>query len=490
MWLLRTLLVAAIPLLLIWAPPFDHFNQAGSIWGTKPVLAHFLSDPQEARRLQRDLDLNAAQLHALQHIVQQEAQQVAQLESESQIILNDPRLNFDQKTAWVAQSRYNQRIQEILADNQRRLEASLGQVAYQRLVTWIDQHWEEERRQLALQSNIYKVLARWAPGLAQAYPRSFEVYATRYEAGERKIVALPDKCLKFANGGALQCEGYAFGQAYSVAIRYEDNLVVALVGEAGPWNVDDNYWSKASDPQPRRMFVDLPLGVPEAQAAYFNGYNCGVDQFGRLVTSPVAIDISKALAADLDLPPGNNKVTVSFLWTEGWDSKAAGEASNPAGTLAASSPGPSSAITWQTATPNPDGSLAHVVQSGQTLVGIAAVYGVSLADLLTLNNLTMQSIIQPGDEILVRAAVPTPAATIMPTFTQTATPTSSPSSPASATLVFTVTMPSPASLITTPSPEEKYTPPVDWVLVGIIVTAIVSLALLTWGWALQRQKHS
>ncbi len=132
-----------------------------------------------------------------------------------------------------------------------------------------------ERGQNSRSSAASKILARLIPAAAKSYPRSFEVYATRYDAGERKIVALPDKCLKFANGSALRCDGYDFGQGYSVAISYEGNLVVALVGEAGPWNVDDNYWAKTSDPQPRRMFADLPLGVPEAQAAYFDGYNGG-----------------------------------------------------------------------------------------------------------------------------------------------------------------------------------------------------------------------
>jgi LysM repeat protein len=58
------------------------------------------------------------------------------------------------------------------------------------------------------------------------------------------------------------------------------------------------------------------------------------------------------------------------------------------------------------ATANPDGSVIHVVQSGQTLTGIANVYEVELSELLKLNNLTLQSIIQPGDRILVVAGQP------------------------------------------------------------------------------------
>ncbi len=129
------------------------------------------------------------------------------------------------------------------------------------------------------------------------------------------------------------------------------------------------------------------------------------------MTSPVAIDISRALAADLGLGPGNNQVTVSFLWTEGWDSPSSQAA--PSTQPGQADPGSAStapvpqAITWQTATPNADGSIIHTVQSGQTLVGIAAVYGLPLADLLTLNGLTMQSVIQPNQQIVVRVADPT-----------------------------------------------------------------------------------
>jgi hypothetical protein len=67
-----------------------------------------------------------------------------------------------------------------------------------------------------------------------------------------------------------------------VSIQYENNPAVKVtVGVSGPWNVDDNFWSTVGDPQPRRIFTDLPLGMPEAQAAYFDNYNDGLDQFGR-----------------------------------------------------------------------------------------------------------------------------------------------------------------------------------------------------------------
>lgn len=58
------------------------------------------------------------------------------------------------------------------------------------------------------------------------------------------------------------------------------------------------------------------------------------------------------------------------------------------------------------ATPQPDGSLIHIVQPGQTLWTIAASYQVPLPDLLQLNGFTESSTIFPGDQVVVKPADP------------------------------------------------------------------------------------
>ncbi len=52
-------------------------------------------------------------------------------------------------------------------------------------------------------------------------------------------------------------------------------------------------------------------------------------------------------------------------------------------------------------TPRADGTVIHIVQPGQYLSTIADVYSVTLQSLLTENNLNMDSLIFPGDEILI-----------------------------------------------------------------------------------------
>ncbi len=52
--------------------------------------------------------------------------------------------------------------------------------------------------------------------------------------------------------------------------------------------------------------------------------------------------------------------------------------------------------------PDSDGSVKHVVQTGQTAWAIAARYGVTLADLLWLNHLSDEAFLKPGDQLIVR----------------------------------------------------------------------------------------
>lgn len=75
------------------------------------------------------------------------------------------------------------------------------------------------------------------------------------------------------------------------------------------------------------------------------------------------------------------------------------------------------------AEPGADGAIIHTVGYGQSLVGIANTYDVELNTLLQLNDLTLDSVIYPGDEIVIQPAyTPTVTGTPLPP-TETLTPT-------------------------------------------------------------------
>lgn len=88
----------------------------------------------------------------------------------------------------------------------------------------------------------------------------------------------------------------------------------------------------------------------------------------------------------------------------------------------------------QTATPGLDGGIRHTVLEGQFLITIADMYGITLNELLTKNNLTAESLILPGDILIIREGgemnlgQPTgtpdaPAQILTPVPTQSPTPT-------------------------------------------------------------------
>jgi LysM repeat protein len=82
-----------------------------------------------------------------------------------------------------------------------------------------------------------------------------------------------------------------------------------------------------------------------------------------------------------------------------------------------------------TSTPQSDGSVKHIVQSGQSLWSIAIEYGTKIDSIKQLNNLTSDSIYN-GQELLIYPAgsmptpQPTPTTTSTPVATRTLTPTS------------------------------------------------------------------
>jgi hypothetical protein len=119
-----------------------------------------------------------------------------------------------------------------------------------------------------------------------------------------RFAALPSRRALASNGGS----------EYQVRICYPVNgrCTTTSVWDVGPWNTKDDYWNPSTI---REMWKNLPRGKPEAQAAYLEGYNGGLDQFGRRVANPAGIDLADGTFW-LDLGMSNNDwVNVTYLWT-------------------------------------------------------------------------------------------------------------------------------------------------------------------------------
>lgn len=113
----------------------------------------------------------------------------------------------------------------------------------------------------------------------------------------------------------------------------------------------------------------------------------------------------------------------------------------------------------QTVTPQPDGSIVHIVQAGQSLWSLAIAYNVKIADIQRLNNMGSSELVRPGDQLIIAPGfTPTPSPTetstpIPPTLTPTLTRTMRP-----ATFTASVVMSTP-SLSVTPTAEPGFSLP-------------------------------
>ncbi|CAL9600247.1 hypothetical protein SUDANB58_05423 [Streptomyces sp. enrichment culture] len=118
------------------------------------------------------------------------------------------------------------------------------------------------------------------------------------------FVALPSRRMLASNGG----------REYRVRLCYKGRCETAPVWDVGPWNTRDDYWNPSAQ---REMWRDLPQGTPQAQAAYQNGYNGGLDEFGRRVANPAGIDVADGTFWDGLGMTDNDWVDVTFQPEDG-----------------------------------------------------------------------------------------------------------------------------------------------------------------------------
>jgi hypothetical protein len=98
----------------------------------------------------------------------------------------------------------------------------------------------------------------------------------------------------------------------TVSLSYKGKTTQVPVLDIGPWNRDDAWWEVGAA---RGQFKDLPQFVPEAWAAWNQGYNNGRDGTGRFVTFPAMIDLGDGVFADLGMTRAD-WVDVTLPWVD------------------------------------------------------------------------------------------------------------------------------------------------------------------------------
>ena len=290
----------------------------------KPVLSYLLRNADLLEEMGGDLALSRVEREGIERVVEDEASRIRDLHASSDAIARRSELSIEQRRELIRSSGYNSAVGDAVKYAREQIRSLLGEQGYDRFSAYINEKWDQER---ALHSVPY----------VQAGQRSvsYTVFTTQYFAETDYEAAIPDQYIKFANRGWEHQPGYS-GSDYRIDLEHDGHVArEVIVWDVGPWNIDDNYWNAADHPErPRRMFADLPTGMPEAQAAYFDGYHGGLDQYGREVTLPTACDLTPDVAADIGLAYlENDWITVTFTWESAVGTLFALDASYSAGTL-------------------------------------------------------------------------------------------------------------------------------------------------------------
>lgn len=151
----------------------------------------------------------------------------------------------------------------------------------------------------------------------------------------------------------------------------------------------------------------------------------------------------------------------------------------------------SSQLTGKTSTPNPDGSIVHIVEYGESLYSIAVDYGVTIATIKELNHLTTNDIVV-GQKLIIRlSSSPTPTIPVTATLKPTGTPR--PTATVTATRRPTYTPDPTVTARPTATPKTALSMlglssgKVDPLLIGIAVLAMGGVLLMVVGTVLKRR---
>ncbi len=145
-------------------------------------------------------------------------------------------------------------------------------------------------------------------------PPTYKVYGTReglvgWRTANGHTIQPRDRFVSLPSWTALNDKGKT---DYQVRITAPNGRsAIAPVWDTGPWNFKDNYWHN-----PRFEFKDLPVGVPQAEKAFYEKHNGGKNESGVPIDNPSGIDIGDGTYwDDLGLAGASGgKLDVTFIW--------------------------------------------------------------------------------------------------------------------------------------------------------------------------------
>ena len=264
----------------------------------KPALSFLLSDDRNVEEFQKEFGLSDEEMQKVLAVVHEEDGALdKEYEESDQIVEANEDASETKIESKIAASDFDEKVKKAIATANSDVEKLLPKGQADGLGPWVDEQWQAESAEYEAASE--------ATYQASSTGYSCRVWLSYYKGSTTYEVALPHKKVKFSGGRKVRITDIRKGTSARAPVK-----------DSGPWNIRDNYWKA---PRDRSMWQDLPRCVPEAQAAFFDNYNRGKDQFGREVGNPAGIDITPAVARRMDMwqkiqRRGLIKVRVKYLW--------------------------------------------------------------------------------------------------------------------------------------------------------------------------------
>lgn len=264
----------------------------------KRALSYLLSDERNVEEFQREFGVDDAKMQEILGVIGEEDNSFSREYDESeQLVASNRGASETEIREKISRSDFDEKVKQAVGRTKSDVEELLPESRADDLGPWVDEQWQAETAEYRAQSEpTYQ---------ASSTGYTCKVWTTFYKGVTRYEVALPHQKVKFSGGHRVRITPVSGGRRTRAPVK-----------DTGPWNTRDNYWRASKD---RSMWKNLPRCVPEAQAAFFDNYNRGEDQFGREVGNPAGLDITLAVARSMDVGKriqrrGYIRVRVHYPW--------------------------------------------------------------------------------------------------------------------------------------------------------------------------------